>query len=1119
MSENNGQLNNSQYDALARFMGLTSDSDAELLKELKEFRREFRRSSDSKPRMPSMGVFKDRQSQRDGMRFEENSIRRSSRNYRRSGSIVGDIEQGIADSLMASFKKSDFGKGVQGALDQFTKQFGFELKDLPHEYGKHLGDKLFKSLSKSKFGQNLSDRLTKDAASLLDRYIGKGVGSSAAGAIKSYAGSSAAGAAGAGAAGSKLAGGALTQALDKEALMKSIDKLGAKFGGIAAVAYIAYKLVKPFLTAVTDIAKSWGKALSRDEDMRRKRLENGQKRLQADMESLARLPFQILEEAAKEWQDTWDKNLAKVSLTQGYDKENTYALYSSIAERLNKEALGNVIPATEVINNLGQILDSGLSGKVAEEFAYQATKLNAEIPTENFINYASTYAQIAAEQINAGKSQQEALNYATQQLQLFASNLLTASRDLAGGFTTGLKDASSLFQSATEIVQTARKGDVATVSGTLTSISAMVGTIAPDLASGLVNNVVQAAIGGNSDTIVALRSLAGINAGNTAFLQKLAEDPQGLFVSIFQGLGNLQNMSPANYMEVAEGLSSVFGVDMKALARVDFNNLATQISQMQVNDSSLRENVKLLVTEQATTTAAQARYQEINQQILNDGLAYVIDSEYGRMVQQHMWEEQLANELESTTYSVEIQGAALSLFEGIRHAVANIINFLNPIGWLSSKVAQLEATKDEAAVFDYNIAKMLEYNKVGGGNAKAWNNLLNYGQDLKLVETIKDNLGLSKSTYNLSSIGISGYDWNKEVDAVGGLNPVRVANVSNTTDKAISMYSGFLNASVGKSALGLTSGSPTSLAAITRAALGNTTQNANNESNRRMQAFLNSAQQAVGKYDKETGKIVGGMTYEQWKATAASKYGIANYNEALGIYGKSEEDIRAYFESLQGQLGATREEDRKNDEVKFREDVRTFWAFKDGTYQSIIWGPFITDYINPFFTPGSGRYDVTMNLVNTSLANIQDKQDTIISQLGTAKDYTVIGGISTIINQIQTTFVATNSFFQRSLAGWLAYISSKTAYRDSLVADNIRAWSDMAKAKDDEGKQASLALANALNEFTADQIKNLDPQLQANVLLGKIVIILEAIMQQNNTVGGGLSLIDTISALSVGKTK
>ena len=85
--------------------------------------------------------------------------------------------------------------------------------------------------------------------------------------------------------------------------------------------------------------------------------------------------------------------------------------------------------------------------------------------------------------------------------------------------------------------------------------------------------------------------------------------------------------------------------------------------------------------------------------------------------------------------------------------------------------------------------------------------------------------------------------------------------------------------------------------------------------------------------------------------------------------------------------------------------------------------------------------------------------------------------------------------------------------RQKVIAENGH------QATADEQKQATLALANALGIFSSDQLKAMDPQLQANVLLGEIVVLLQAIMQQNNTQAGGLSLIDTISALGLGATK
>ena len=63
-----------------------------------------------------------------------------------------------------------------------------------------------------------------------------------------------------------------------------------------------------------------------------------------------------------------------------------------------------------------------------------------------------------------------------------------------------------------------------------------------------------------------------------------------------------------------------------------------------------------------------------------------------------------------------------------------------------------------------------------------------------------------------------------------------------------------------------------------------------------------------------------------------------------------------------------------------------------------------------------------------------------------------------------------------------------------------------------------LALANAMQVFSADELKKLDPQLQANALLGQIIVILQTMLQQNSTVAGGISLPETLSALGFGMT-
>lgn len=1063
------------------------------------------------PKNTSQSVFQDR---RNEMEMQRNSAVRRASDYKRSGSIVGDIEQGIKDALLDSIAGNDFKNGMKSVLDEFTKKFGFELKDLPHEYGKHLGNKLFDNLKNTKLGQSLSKNIESGISKYLDKLGGAGTGSQIINTFKSG-----------GSVGSKAAGGALSQLgqnANYERLMSGIDKLGAKGGAIAAIIYVVYKLLKPALQGVADLVKAWTTSWNKDEDARKKRLENAQKRVEKDYEYLAREPFEILTNAAKKWEEAWDSNLAKISLTQGYTKEDVYDLYESVANQLDKEGLASAIAATDIINNLGSVLEAGLSGPIAEAFAYQATKLGALIPTQNFMGYASTYAQLASEAVAHGYSQADAITYANEQLDLFASNLLYSSRTLSGGFTTGLQNAESLFKNAVDIAQTAKTANVAQISGTLTAVSGVIGAVAPDLAQGLVQNIVDAAIGGNNDSIVALRSLAGINASNTEFLRSFARDPQGLFVNIFKNLANLQNMSPDNYMEVAEGLSSVFGVDMKALARVDFNQLANQIANMQINQASLDENLSLLQSGEATMSSEQLKLQEINNVILEEGLAYVIDSEAGRAVQEHMWEEQMNNALMENEYAVNLQGAALSFLEGIRHAIANILNFLNPIGYIANGVSQMIAVEQTRQGNNQDIKELLEKTAVGR-NSRSLGNLLNTtGQDLGLVSSLVEMYGGQKGTH-------TGWDWLQPLlsDAktagasisaglfTGGLfggplaygffndNPVANAMRSGSSfnaavDSLGGFYAGFnpgyysaTGSGIGtKLSLYPTMGGRSSLysgfsvskvveaykrdadainelpATISR---GGATAAAAAKTAKDWQNFINSAEEASSK-----------MSADAWLATAKTEYGLdlANLAEEAGL---SEQQLRGYFEAYQSGQAGVAEQKRKEDEQLFRDESRQFY-----------------------------------NDTRLALSNIQLRVDEISEKLGDNSEYTVISVLGLIYTNMQNTFVKSSSAFQKCLSDWIRYMAEVKSYQNSIGAS--QAWSDLVQAEGAAQQETLLALANAMQVFSADELKKLDPQLQANVLLGQIVVILQTMMQQNSTVAGGISLPETLSALGFGMT-
>lgn len=1053
--------------------------------------------------------------------------------YRGRGNILDDFEAGIKKQLMDSLAGGNFKAGMQSAMGEFTKQFGIDIRNIPGEFGKKLTETALSNISKSKMGQAIGAGAKKYGNKALDA-IFKNVkgGDAIKSGLQSVLGAFKGGAANGSGALAKLGGtGAAKMAATAatttsstaagSALMGVVGKGAAVMGGpwgllIAAILYTVYKVLKPAFEGLAAVVKSLGKSFNRDEELRKKRAENAQKRLEEDMKWIAEQPFKILQEAAEKWADTWDSNLSKVGQTQGYDKESVYALYEGYADKLRKDNLESVVKATDVVDKLSSVLDTGLSGEVAEEFAYIATKLNAAIPTQDFFQYADTYASIAANAIAQGKSQRQALNEANAELEQFASNLLYSSRELAGGFSTGLKNSSDLFKNAVQIAQSAKSsGSVANISGTLTSVSAIIGAVAPDLASSLVDNIVQAAIGGNSDTIVALRSLAGINAGNTDFLRQMAEDPKSVFATLFTNLANLQNMSPDNYMEVAEGLADVFGIDKAAFARVDFNYLAQAISAMNVNNSSLEENLKMLESGQTTTSAEQLKAQEINRVILEEGLAYVIDSEAGRMIQQHMWDEQRDNALMNNEYAVSLQGSALEFLEGIRKSFTTLLNFLNPIGYVTKGIVNMTKTTAEAIGNEQDLYEILQLGAVGS-NQKALNNLTTRGKDLGLTTSLIEMMGGTKGVSwlnkyvdglnvsnkifnNLLTGGIpTASEFNTFNDTLKGYTPIdgwirKNAETTNTSRSSVS--SRYQWGTVGKSFAQALQSAPindnTLMGKIVNT-LSNATQAAIDKSNQRMDDFIASAEKAAAN----------NMSADEWFATA-KEFGISDLNEALDNYGRTEAELRSYFEEHEARQGAIIEENRKQNEIKF-------WDYESGTngiFYSKFWEPFYGD---------NEKYDTRMDLLDESLANIQLGIGELSKKLGDDTNFTVIGALTQIHNDIDKTFMSAESRFQKCLQDWVRYIGNKETYSNTISKSS--AWTDLQAATQDQQTEATLALANALGIFSTEQLKNLDPQLQANVLLGEILVILQAMMQQQNTQSGGLNLVDTLSALGMGMT-
>lgn len=1097
-------------------------------------------------RSTSQQSVKDRMQSRDDFRSKQtkessykNSSSKSGKDGNKSGKFFDELENAFWKQMKDGFIGSDFDDRVKAIMEQFASDIGVSVQDIPKSLGEELGKKAtdaiknnsfikdqmdkvnsqmqqaadaFKSAYSKETGSDWSkysesmkrsqearasrtqsgttfesssstsgfrddlknqakeaaaDKLKDKAADSVKDFI-SGAGSkvddvaSAAG-MASKAGSAAANAAGAGkvlsglGAGAKAALGPLS-ALGPQALAASAALFAIDAASEAVVKVLTWTFA-PALESAAKFGKTLGNTFDRANDESERNLRLANERFQADVESIIREPFEILKDAAQEVYDAWDKNVRLINGTQGYTKSDLQDLLASFSQRLRDEGLSSVVSSVDITESLAKVLESGLSGKAAEEFAYQATVLGAAIPNQDFYNYASTYASIVANATQAGMDQAYALEYANEQLQAFASNVLYSSRVLSNGVTTGLQDAQKLFEQSTQIAQAAGTNNSAQISSVLTAVSSYVGGVAPDLASSLTDAIYKAATGGNSSEIVALRSLAGINASNTEFLRQLAQDPQAVFSELFKNLGDMQKMSEDNYMEVAEGLSSIFGVSMDAFARIDFNQLATAISNMNTSNASLEENLKLLASGETTTNQEQLRMQQINKYLIDEGLSYVMDNEVARSIQEHMWDEQIKRELIDATYAVELKGSALEFLEGIRHTIDNIMTILNPFK-LAGKLVDVVKTADDAKELTADIAGVLEAGKVGEGNQAELMNLITRNRDLNLTPDIITLLG-GKSQYNspdafldaagaLTSLS-SGLGSLADPDVFYGLkqsafDAIKTGMNQSKVESPSSVYS--WGASVGKSIATYLSSSVPSGTAV-GSSMGNVAQSSSDAAKARNKANIDRMldEDYMQRYIEDG-------TYEEWKATAKN-FGIADFEKALEDAGYTEEAVKARFQS-----GEANEAARKQAERYQREEL--FW---DNTE----------------------AYLVELNEHALEMIDLQ-----------------------TYANEMLDTIYAKETEFYDA---WVDYFVKHTAYSASY--DHI----DVSRVQREEVGKSSDAVYALAEALTKNSVDLLDPTIQTNALLSQILLVVNAIMQQNNKAGSGTSLPDALEALATGLVK
>lgn len=1033
--------------------------------------------------------------------------------------------KGAMNQFTDSFKKemfeavigSEFKSKIQSIMNKFAEDIGVNIEDVPKVLGKQLANITINKFKQTKAGyqidkkfntlkQNGTDYIKKNYINGRDSYShnqtmsldsiksGSSIADIMSSTAQTFVGAKNVDNA------AKLASGLTTAESGLTALGTGAIGAEASLAGIAAASgplivgviavVAAFAVLAPAIDGTVKLVKKLSEVSNRSEKSREERMKNAQTRLEADIKTMVEAPFDILKEAAEELYHTWDSNLRIINGTQGYNKDDLQTLIGNFSQRLRDENLTKVVSASSISDNLAKVLESGLSGTVAEEFAYLATKLNAAIPTQDFFSYAGTYSSLAANQIRLGKSQSEAIAYANAQLEGFASNILYASREISGGFTTGLKDAENLFTQSVQIAQASKTGNPTQISSVLTAVSAITGAIAPDLAQSMTDAIYKAATGGNSSEIVALRSLAGINASNTEFLKQLANDPQKVFANLFSELAKRQNMSQDAYMEVAEGLSSIFGISADAFARVDFQYLSQAISSMNSSSSALLDNMDLLKSGETTTNAEQLKMQQINEYMLEEGLSYVLDNQAARSIQEHMWDEQRANKLMEATYGVELKGTALEFLEGIRKTIDNINMFLNPVNFLGkigSGLSNLIGSIHESSAQDADLKQLLELGKVGNGNSESLYQLTTRGQDLNITKELVTLMGGRSAYASASAKRISDLNsWNQFVQSRGALGSQDIMNIADSwmyhtndnkkwansstlgynSSKVSSLYNW---GTVGKSYVGLNSkqlGSEVLGVSLLQAEQVTKLNQSSikKATNSNIQKFLGTMQTFL---EENTGDDV---SYDDWVKTS-SRFQISDLSEALKDAGLTEESVRGQFEAFQTEVGIKVKQEREKREEQF-------WI--DNIAQ--------------------------LTTANTWLESMYNKQIEFYEDfLVYHQDFLDYGGKGGRFESYQKAFAVYCN-------NWTDYYIKHTAYRNAVGYDSS-SWDKVKSAENSKSRDAVYALAEAL---TKNNVELLDPTVQTNVLLAEILQIVNAIMQQGNNSSNGMSLPQSIAGLALG---
>ena len=215
--------------------------------------------------------------------------------------------------------------------------------------------------------------------------------------------------------------------------------------------------------------------------------------------------------------------------------------------------------------------------------------------------------------------------------------------------------------------------------------------------------------------------------------------------------------------------------------------------------------------------------------------------------------------------------------------------------------------------------------------------------------------------------------------------------------------------------------------------------------------------------------------------------------------------------------------------AEFTKSVYSHWdAFDSRLIQSLeIYDAFLSEggswlSYTESITSSLANYDSFLQSSGTwreysdSVSQNLDNYTTFISEGGPWLDYTSyvksgLGGYSSFISD-DGAWKQFNNSLLNAVTEFSDYFLKHKVYDEAYSYESVR---EIQQKEKSEAGDAVYALAEALTQNTTD-LK--DPAVQTNAILSQILLVVQAIMQQNNDVAGTVSLSETLQALSLGIT-